>query len=300
MFWFTKTIPSPLTKFCTRLDDNLGVGCRKMAATASGADNERTSRLLNAGPLSVLIMAASGHFGSKTLHSKILQGSRRYLRETNLDVITAEASVWITFLMRQFWEHEKDREMLERVAYETFSTAEDMTLRMIKSETGIDFTARAIERRKLYHQALKDDALFEAFASVVFRSIGCKSLAEPLKPNGPKYMLAPEWTPICLYVAIFFKTMPQGYYDTFKNIVLEAARSSSARLGSSLVAILPEKIALATAAPAGPRPIWVPIVILIFLVSLFLAVQDNPFVQLPIANVIAFVGIAGLLRLGRS
>jgi len=224
MFGFTKTISSPLTKLCTRLDDNLvnGVTADRLLRDVQirgGSEHKR------AAILSLLIMAASGHFVSKSLpwdKGGWWEGSRRYLRGTNLDVITAEASVWIAFLMFQFRRHE-NREMRERIGYVSFPRAAQMTLMTIKSETGIDFTAREIESRKLYFEALKDDALSEAFASVVFRSLGCKSLAEPLKPSGPQYMLAPEWTPISLHVGIFFKTIPQGYYDTFKNIMLHEA-----------------------------------------------------------------------------
>jgi hypothetical protein len=128
--------------------------------------------------------------------------------------------------------------MFERIGYATFGNATALTLMIIKSVTGFDFKRRGIESRTLYFQALgetfgarppdtrsatlKDQSLVEAFASIVFRSIGCKSLAEPLQPSGPQYMLAPEFTPISLHVAIFFKTMPQAYYDTFKNMLREA------------------------------------------------------------------------------
>jgi hypothetical protein len=55
--------------------------------------------------LSSLAMAASGHFVTKTLpwdKGGWWEGSRRCLRGTNLDVITAEAIVWTTFVMARF------------------------------------------------------------------------------------------------------------------------------------------------------------------------------------------------------
>jgi hypothetical protein len=138
-------------------------------------------------------------------------------------VITAETIVWLEFLMGEFWkaERKKDREMYERIGYVTTAMAGRMALTMIKSETGFDFVARAIESRKLYIQSVKDGTLSEAFASVVLRSVGCKSLADPVAPVRPPHRTPPEWTPISLLVGIFFSTIPSGYYDTFKSILRE-------------------------------------------------------------------------------
>jgi hypothetical protein len=149
---------------------------------------------------------------------------RQFLRDTNLDVITAESVIWITFLMYQLWQSDKkkDHEIYEWIGSLTFSTAYRIALGMIESETGFDFTARANESRKLYSQSMKDAAsrnpLVESFASVLLRSFGCRTLAEPPKTIGPRSPLElTPWTPLNIVVSIFFSTMPSAYYDTFKN-----------------------------------------------------------------------------------
>jgi hypothetical protein len=169
-------------------------------------------------------MAAAGHFVRDLRWEKgMWEGSRRYLRDTNLDVITAEAIIWMHFLMGRFWEadQEKDHEMFERVGYGTTFTALQLALDMIKEQTGFDFKARGVESRKLYLKVTKDRSgtFFEAFASVVLRSVGCQSLAEPQRTIGP--LPPPEWMPLSLNVSIFFSTMPQAFYETFKNFLRE-------------------------------------------------------------------------------
>ena len=47
------------------------------------------------------------------------EGSRRYLRDTNLKVMTAEVVVWITLLDGKVLAGEEDREMVERIGYGT-------------------------------------------------------------------------------------------------------------------------------------------------------------------------------------
>jgi hypothetical protein len=59
--------------------------------------------------------------------------------------------------------------------------------------------------------------LVEAFASVLFRSVGRRSLAEPLKLERPPLDL--EWGTINMALNIFFSTMPWAYYETFKNML---------------------------------------------------------------------------------
>ena len=56
----------------------------------------------------------------------------------------------------------------------------------------------------------------------MLQSIGCSTLAEPLKRidiiRQPQ-----EWTPIAASVYIFFSTMPSGGYETFKRILTTCA-----------------------------------------------------------------------------
>jgi hypothetical protein len=171
-------------------------------------------------------MAAAGHFVENLQSNKeqMYKELRQFLSDTNLDVITAEAIIWITFLMYQFWQADKkkDHEIYERIGNLTFSTANRLALGMIESQTGFDFTERAFESRKLYFQSMKDGSrqlpLVESFATVLLRSVGCRTLAEP-----PKTITRPplelEWGLINIVVSIFFSTMPLGYYDTFKNML---------------------------------------------------------------------------------
>jgi hypothetical protein len=145
-------------------------------------------------------MAASGNFVSDLRWDKEASrgSSRNYLSTTNLDVITAEACVWIAYLIGQFHAHDEDRKM---IGDGTMFNAADTTKSLIKSIAGFDFSARWTESWKLYIQAEKDHTtLVEAFALVVFRSIGCKSLADPLKPASRAHLITPEWAPVRMYV----------------------------------------------------------------------------------------------------
>jgi hypothetical protein len=169
---FTKAKPPPLTAYCMQLsafENLLKAANRAMIDASSGTDKRAIILFL-------IIMSAAGNFVEGLQQNEpFYKEMRQYLRDTNSDVITAEAMVWITVLLGQLWraDQKKDREMFERVGYVTVSTAGRLALEMIKSTTGVDFTARAIESRKLYLQSVKDGKLVEAFASVLFRSVGC-------------------------------------------------------------------------------------------------------------------------------
>jgi hypothetical protein len=148
---FGNAKPPPLTAFCTKLSapaNLLKLADGMTTGTSSSIDKRAVV-------LSLVIMAAAGHFvgGLRWDRQKgMWDGSRRYLRDTNLDVITAEAIIWIHILMGKFWtaQQKKDHEMFERVGYVTLSTAARLALDMIEKQTGFDFKARGIESRKLY------------------------------------------------------------------------------------------------------------------------------------------------------
>jgi len=171
--------------------------------------------------LALTIFSAAGHLVGDFLRNEeaFYEDIRQYFRDTNPDVITAEAIVWITFLMGQFWkaDQKNDHEMFERVGYITTTAAGKLALEMIKSNTGFDFTERAIESRNQYHQSVTNGTLVEAFASVLFLSVGRRSLAEPLKPTRPPLDLV--LGTINMALSIFFSTMPLAYYETFKNML---------------------------------------------------------------------------------
>jgi hypothetical protein len=207
---FGNTKPPPLTAFCTKL--SVPANLLKLADSMTTGPSSIDKRAV---VLCLVIMAAAGHFigGLQWDRQKgMSEGSRRYLRDTNLDVITAEAIVWIHFLMGRFWkaDGEKDPKMFEQVGYVTLYTALQLALDMIEKQTGFDFKARSIESRKFYLNAMSDSGpSYEAFATVVFRSLGCRSLAEPLKTAGPP-PLNLEWTRLATQVDIFFSTMPSA------------------------------------------------------------------------------------------
>jgi hypothetical protein len=134
---------------------------------------------------------------------------------------SAEAIVWIHFLVERFWlaDQKKDHEMFERVGLGTFQLAFELTLGLIEKRTGCDFRARWIESRKLYLEAMKERGRSsEPFATAMLRSVGCRSLAEPLKTVDP---LSLWTTALDLKVSIFFSTMPSAFYETFKNFLRE-------------------------------------------------------------------------------
>lgn len=215
---FHKAQP-PSTVYCKKLSEpaNLLQFADLMTTGASAGVDKR------AVVLSLVIMAAAGHFVGRLRWDPqrgMWDGSRRYLRDTNLDVIAAESMIWMHFLMGEFWrgDRKKDRETYERVGYGTFSSGAQLALDMIEKLTGVNFKNRGIESRKLYIEAIKGGTgLFEPFAKVVLRSIGQRSLAEPLKAIG--ILLPLEWTPLSINVSIFFSTMPLAFYEMFKNIL---------------------------------------------------------------------------------
>ena len=225
-FWRAAKLP-PLTAHCVKSNELVHADITQVIELA--ANSKSTSVDKRSVVLSMLIMALAGDFVGKTLswdkQKGLWEGSREYLRNTNLDVITAEAIVWITFLMAQLWkaDREKDPEMYERVGYVTVVGADKLALGMIEDLTGFDFKERATESKRLYFEAMKSRTnLTDAFASVVLQSIGCSTLAEPLKRidiiRQPQ-----EWTPIAASVYIFFSTMPSGGYETFKRILTTCA-----------------------------------------------------------------------------
>jgi hypothetical protein len=215
--WSSKPSLPPLSALCTKVSE---------AAILNRAANlDPTNEYKRADILLMLVLMGAGHFLEKTLHwdkQVMWQDSRRYLRNTNLDVIAAEAIVWITFLMVQLWraDKEKEHEMYLRVGRTTLPAVTHFGLKLIESETGVDFKRGADASRALYAEAMKaGGSLVDPFASVILQSVGCRSLAEPRREIGP---LPPsEFTPIAMAVNVFLATMPLGIWQTFKNILRE-------------------------------------------------------------------------------
>jgi hypothetical protein len=225
-----------LTEFCINLSDPERL--IKFVHDMTAAD-DRTAQDNRAIVLMAVELAAAGHFVRNLRWDKqpMWEGSDSYLRNTNLDVITAEALVWIHYLIHELKRNDrKDRGMTRhiddediddmtngrihgRIVTQTFPFAADLTLGFIKSETGVDFTERSMERRKLYFKARDEKRpSCEVFASVVLQCVGCQSLSDP-----PKSIALPSLVemPIFLNVSTFFSTKPIAFYETFK-IILQA------------------------------------------------------------------------------
>jgi hypothetical protein len=93
---FAKAKQPPLTAFCTKLSapENL---IRVAGIEATKASSRTDKRAV---VLSLTIMAAAGFFVERFRWDRgVWKSSRRYLRDTNLDVITAEAIVWVHSLL---------------------------------------------------------------------------------------------------------------------------------------------------------------------------------------------------------
>lgn len=214
---FGKTSLPPLSAFCTKVSES--------AILDRAANLDPTNEYKRADILLMLILLGAGHFVEKSLRWEkhiMWEDSRQHLRNTNLDVITAETIVWITFLMVQFWkaDKEKDYEMFVRVGRSTLPAATHFGLKLIESEMGVDFKQGAAASRAVYAEAMKSGGGFvDPFASIILQSIGCRSIAEPRKAIG---LLPPsELTPIAMAVNMFFLTMPSGIWQTFKNMLRE-------------------------------------------------------------------------------
>jgi hypothetical protein len=231
MIFFRKKAP-PLTAFCLKLSapenifkiaDHVTTRASWRQRVSSQLHPQQALRLENRAFVSSLfIMTVAGDFVRRGLQwdrGGTWEGSRRYLRGTNLDVITAEAIVWIRFLMQKLWK--ADRE--DREVYKTYTTSRAglFALDMIKQQTNVDFTARYSQNAQIYEEATKErGGVTHAFATTILRSVGCRSLAEPLK-DAPFPPFDPgELIPLLTNVSAFYLTMPT-YYQTFKNVLKE-------------------------------------------------------------------------------
>jgi hypothetical protein len=97
---FGRAKPPPLTAYCANLSDPMVL--LKLADSMTTGDSKIDKRAI---VLSLSVMAAAGNF-VKSLCSdetEIQKTLQQYLRGTNLDVIAAEAIVWVHFLMERLW-----------------------------------------------------------------------------------------------------------------------------------------------------------------------------------------------------
>jgi hypothetical protein len=164
--------------------------------------------------LSLILAAAAGDF-VKNLR---WEGSRRYLKSTNLDVITAEAIIWMYFLMVRFYLADQKRALIDDFA---FPQALSDALFVIQDKTGFDFEKTGFKRWQRYCESVENrEDVSLVFASIVLHSVERQSLAEPMKDLGPVPLVL-EWAPLSIQVTIFFSTVPSAYYETYKNLLRE-------------------------------------------------------------------------------
>jgi hypothetical protein len=213
-------LKTPLTAFCLKISTP-----EALFKFVEGMTREPTKTDARAWVMTLVFMSAAGHLVKGLADpedSEIAGDIEHYLCDTNLDVITAEAMVWISFLIGQLWraDQKNDHEMFERIGYVTISTANRFALDMIKELTEHDYTTSSTERRRFYFDMMKNRGdLHESFATILFLSVNRRSLEDPPRASNPTDYIAPEWLPIVLYVTTFFSTMPRAYYKTFKNML---------------------------------------------------------------------------------
>jgi hypothetical protein len=214
---FSNPKPPPLTTVCMKLTapENMLKFAEVEMPAAEDPDELIDQR---AQILCSIIMASAGRFIGDLQEG--WEGSRRYLRNTNLDVITAEAMIWIDFLIGTFI-NDECKEDPYRFGDLINSWALQLILGTMRQFTGFDFKAAKYhaERRGYYLEEMKNDGMsFEPFATIVLRSVGRQSFTDPLQNIGP--LPPPEWTPLSLIVATFFSTVPSSF-EKFKNLADE-------------------------------------------------------------------------------
>ena len=207
---FGRTKHHPLTDYCTKLSaptNLLKTASVRIADVLPGISKQHIV-------LSLILAAAAGDF-VKNLR---WEGSRRYLKSTNLDVITAEAIIWMYFLMVRFYLADQKRALIDDFA---FPQALSDALFVIQDKTGFDFEKTGFKRWQRYCELVENrEDVSLVFASIVLHSVGRQSLAQPMKDLGPVPLVL-EWAPLSIQVTIFFSTMPSAYYETYKNLLRE-------------------------------------------------------------------------------
>ena len=179
----TKARRPPLTEYCVKLS--------APAVLLKSANDMCAGDLLGVDKraivLALVIMAAAGNFVRDLQwdQTKMWEGSRRYLRDTNLDVVTAEAIVWMYVLMTKLWNTDGGLPLTAPKVFIglcTFPEVLQIAHAVIKKETGFDYEKTGIERSRRYQEAMKDgEDISLVFASFVLHSVGRRSFAEPMK-----------------------------------------------------------------------------------------------------------------------
>jgi hypothetical protein len=203
----------PLTDACIRISQE---DITKLAINGNPENEFKRGQIL-----AMLIMMAAGHFTQKSLKwdkARNLKSSSEYLHRTNMDLITAEAIIWITFVIGQLWksDQKEDREMFLRIGFTTVTIANDLCLSIIQNQTGYDFKEDAIRSRKRYMQP-RNDSISEEFVFTIINSINRTSFRQSA-------IIAIEndiFLNIIIKISVdtFFITMPTAYYESFKRML---------------------------------------------------------------------------------
>lgn len=226
MFWrrgiegdYSKALPSSLATLCRNVSQE---------TIQNRIERVKPSeKFARAEILVMFVLHGASHFLFKTFswdRAGIWQSSRKILKNTSADVIAVETIIWFQFLMGRLWQNEKDREAKKRVGLGTLKQTFELCLSIIESECKYDFREQAVERRRLYMEAMKTErGLIESFSSVLLASLARRHVSDPLsKLSG---MPSPELAPINMKVSVFFTTMPSGIYESY-NLALKYFDSS--------------------------------------------------------------------------
>lgn len=215
---FTTKRSNPLFDLCSRL--NIQVVLKSVDRLASESETKKATIL------SYLIMMAAAELVRDLIlgEGEARENSPELFRNTNLDVITAEALVWVeTVLFRMWGEHaRRDDEVLYLVGHGTFPRSLDLIDVVIKAQTGVDFKHRSLEGRSRYIAAYREGMLtcVGTFAHRVMESVGSTSLADkPQRQEAP--FLGLEVTMLGLPASAFYASMLPIYYKMFTDILRE-------------------------------------------------------------------------------
>jgi hypothetical protein len=181
--------------------------------------------------LSYLMMYGADHFITRDLNpekSEIWFNHKSIVTDSNKDVLMAETIVWLGFLIGRLWTSDKEYEIREQWIRErvvTLTHTNKLLVSIISDFTKVDFHNRAVEGRTLYLASEKERGdLHEVFAGRLITCLENKSLSEsPKEINPAMAIMMPIDLTVRLHcaVSIFFATMPQAIYKTFKNAVRE-------------------------------------------------------------------------------
>jgi hypothetical protein len=200
MFFREKRPPSPLSDLCSKCSQEFIVN---FIQTGDPENEQKRAQLL-----SYLIMHGAYDFINCSLNperSEIWSNSHSVVTNRNKDVLTAETAMLLCFLIGLLLKNDKDYDKYDLVGYLTLRDVNILLVSLISELTKVDFSARALEIRRLYLATEKARGrIQEVFANRLLACLANKSLADsPTESPAISLTLDP---PIRLHlaVAIFF------------------------------------------------------------------------------------------------